>query len=219
MLQAIGALAVTDSNFIVGNGSTWVAESGATARASMGVSIGSQVQAYDAGLQSIAGLATAADRMIYTTALDVYAVATLTAFARTLLDDASASAARSTLGLGAIALESSPLGFGAGGTGETTRAAALAALGAFGGYCDASAAAENVPSGWSITNPSTGNYTVTHNLGLSLTTDLGIGVALFNGTYLRVWVTSLGTNSFGVRVQQTGGSNVNDEWLFSAVLH
>jgi len=36
-LTAIGALAKTDSNLIVGNGSTWVAESGATARTSLGL--------------------------------------------------------------------------------------------------------------------------------------------------------------------------------------
>jgi hypothetical protein len=36
-LTAIAALAVTDSNFIVGNGTTWVAESGATARTSLGL--------------------------------------------------------------------------------------------------------------------------------------------------------------------------------------
>jgi hypothetical protein len=36
-LTAIGALAVTDGNFIVGNGSTWVAENGNTAIASLGV--------------------------------------------------------------------------------------------------------------------------------------------------------------------------------------
>ena len=35
-LDAIAALAKTDGNFIVANGSTWVAESGATARASIG---------------------------------------------------------------------------------------------------------------------------------------------------------------------------------------
>ncbi len=39
-LTAIGALAVTDSNIIVGNGSTWVAESGATARTSLGLGTG-----------------------------------------------------------------------------------------------------------------------------------------------------------------------------------
>ena len=36
-LAAIAALTPTDSNIIVGNGSTWVAESGATARTSLGV--------------------------------------------------------------------------------------------------------------------------------------------------------------------------------------
>jgi hypothetical protein len=61
--------------------------------------IGVTVQAYDAGLASIAGLTTAADRMIYTTAADTYAVATLTSAGRALLDDADASAQRTTLGL------------------------------------------------------------------------------------------------------------------------
>ena len=36
-LTAIGALATTDGNFIVGSGSTWVAETGSTARASLGL--------------------------------------------------------------------------------------------------------------------------------------------------------------------------------------
>ncbi|MBP1882379.1 hypothetical protein [Sinorhizobium mexicanum] len=71
----------------------------ATARATLGVAIGTDVQAFDAGLQSIAGLTTAADRMIYTTAVDSYAATPLTAFARTLLDDADAATARATLGL------------------------------------------------------------------------------------------------------------------------
>lgn len=50
-------------------------------------------------LNSISGLVTAADLMIYTTASDTYATTSLTAFARTLLDDAAAVNARSTLGL------------------------------------------------------------------------------------------------------------------------
>ena len=37
LLSDISGLAVTDSNFIVGNGTTWVAESGATVRTSLGL--------------------------------------------------------------------------------------------------------------------------------------------------------------------------------------
>jgi hypothetical protein len=55
-LADVAGLAVTDGNFIVGNGSNFVAESGATVRASLGLTIGTNVQAYDAQLADIAGL-------------------------------------------------------------------------------------------------------------------------------------------------------------------
>lgn len=81
------------------------ATSASAARTALGLAIGTNVQAYDAGLQSIAGLTTAADRMIYTTASDVYATTALTPFARTLLDDAAAANARTTLELGTAATQ------------------------------------------------------------------------------------------------------------------
>ena len=81
-----------------------------TARATLGVVIGTNVQAYDAGLLSIAGLTTAADKMIYTTALDTYATATVTAAARTILDDTSVAAMRTTLGISAINTPSTAVG-------------------------------------------------------------------------------------------------------------
>ena len=88
----------TDGQFIVATGANALAyESGATARASLGLTIGTNVQAYDAGLASIAGLTTAADKFIYATASDAYAVADLTAFARTLLDDTTANLFLTTL--------------------------------------------------------------------------------------------------------------------------
>jgi hypothetical protein len=58
----IAALAVTDGNIIVGDGTAWVAESGATARASLGVTIGTNVQAHGAVLDDLNTLgANAAD--------------------------------------------------------------------------------------------------------------------------------------------------------------
>lgn len=77
------------------------------ARANLGLAVGSDVQAYDAGLQSIAGLTTAADLMIYATAADAYATTALTPFARTILDDADAATVRGTLGLGSMATQNS----------------------------------------------------------------------------------------------------------------
>jgi hypothetical protein len=55
-LTDIAGLTPTDSNIIVGDGTNWVAESGDTARASLGLTIGTHVQAWDAQLDDIAGL-------------------------------------------------------------------------------------------------------------------------------------------------------------------
>lgn len=75
------------------------------ARTNLGLIIGTDVQAYDATLLSIAALGTAADKVAYTTALDTWAETALTAFGRSLIDDATATAARTTLGLGTFAVE------------------------------------------------------------------------------------------------------------------
>lgn len=63
-LTNIDALAKTDGNIIVANGTTWVAESGATARASLGLTIGTNVQAWDADLDAIAALTKGNGTMI-----------------------------------------------------------------------------------------------------------------------------------------------------------
>jgi hypothetical protein len=81
------------------------ASTASVARTNLGLAIGTNVQAYDAGLQSISGLTTTADQMIYTTSSDTYATTSLTSAGRALLDDANASAQRTTLGLGTLATQ------------------------------------------------------------------------------------------------------------------
>jgi len=76
-LDTLGANSA-DSEFLVGTGAGALAwESGATARTSLGVAIGTNVQAWDASLDSIAALTYASDSFIKVTAEDTYAIRTI----------------------------------------------------------------------------------------------------------------------------------------------
>lgn len=106
-------------------------------RINFGLVPGTDIQAYSAALKSIADLTTSANQLIYTTGADAYATTALTAFARTILDDADAAAVRTTIGLGSLSTLNSvnngnwsgaDLAIANGGTGASDVAAAQTAL-------------------------------------------------------------------------------------------
>jgi ribosomal protein S16 len=94
-------LAMPDENVTITSAGAALLDDAAAVnqRTTLGLAIGTDVQAYDAGLTSLALLATAADRLPYATGVDTYAEAVFTAAGRALVDDATAAAQLITLGI------------------------------------------------------------------------------------------------------------------------
>lgn len=104
VVGALGAVAGDDVVPVVrgGTGSTTAGD----ARTALGLAIGTNVQAYSANLSAIAALGGSANQVVAVGSTPgAYEYAPLSTFGRSLIDDASASAARTTLGLGTMATQ------------------------------------------------------------------------------------------------------------------
>jgi hypothetical protein len=119
VVLSLGANAVAFANFVAAASAGFVGATGAgnyahrtysQVKSDLDLEVGVDIQAYDADLAALAGVASGADKLPYFTGAATASVTTFTAAARALLDDADAAAMRATLGLSALAVQANASG-------------------------------------------------------------------------------------------------------------
>lgn len=191
-LTAIAALAVTDSNFIVGNGTTWVVESGATARASLG----------------LGSIATQASSSVSITGGSITGITDL-AVADGGTGASDAGTARTNLGLGTIATQASSSVSITGGsiTGITDLAVADGGTGA----SSAADARTNLGAQATITGAATSIASSNLTASRALASDGSGKVAVSSVTDTELGYLSGTTSSVQTQLNNRVTSNADDE--------
>lgn len=178
------------------------------ARTALGLAIGSDVQAYSGLLAAIVGLTPAANQLQYWTGAGSAALTGLSAFARTLLDDIDAPAARTTLGAADTTLSfvlinpdaSAPNGF------ELVGGALTAVTSSTTVQIDTYFSAEQLLAGRSTAGPGVGEeLTISEVLDWLSSTQ---GAVLYRGA--SGWA-ALAPGTAG-HVLTTGGAGANPSW-------
>lgn len=110
--QAANSVAITGgsisgiTDLAVADGGTG-ASTAADARTNLGLVIGTDIQAQNANLQGIADATVGSNEIVYKDGANNWYGSSISAFGRSLIDDSNASTARSTLGLGDMAEQTS----------------------------------------------------------------------------------------------------------------
>lgn len=159
-------------------------------------------QPLDATLTALADVVTAANKLIYATGADAFATTNLTAFARTLLDDANAAEALATLG----AVSSADVDAKFTGTNASLTA---------NGY-------QKLPSGliiqWGVTASIAGNGSLTVTLPIAFTSGcLGAYATLIGGTSIADKDALIGSISSTQIVVRNNGSNSSNAAYWFAI--
>jgi len=217
-LAAIAAItAPADGSLLVGDGSSWVEESGNTLRQSIGLELGVDAQAYDAGLAGLSAMSTSAG-IVSQTAANTFSPRTITGTSNrisvsngsgaggnpTINIDSSYVGQTSITTLGTITTgtwQGTAIAVNQGGTGSTSASGARGALNA--AKDGANTDITSLGDCSSVTNA--GNLSITASGGSSdLTLTAGLDVNIVADEWLNI---TAGTTE-GVRFTDAGDGDV-----------